>query len=210
MTSLDQLKHILYQDMKISLPLTRRQNLVREMSRLEGKSIHCFNCPGTCCTFSANSMQVTPLEAFEILFSLNLNHEKAEELKIKLQDTIAHYRLDHDIFTGKKASQDLRRTYTCPFFSPGPKGCTLGRALKPYGCLGFNPKIENDNGSHCHSNVAILEERESLHTETETLANSFLKEKFSLAWNKKDLPRALFEILSIKTSLITTINNGVF
>jgi Fe-S-cluster containining protein len=198
MTNVNQLKHILYQELKTALPLERRQNLVQEMSKLEGKNIHCFNCAGTCCTFSANSMQITPLEAFEILFSLDLNPEKIEELKIIMKNTVTSYRLDHEIFTGKKASSSLRRTYTCPFFSPGPKGCTLGRAHKPYGCLGFNPKISDDNGTSCHSHTEILEERETLHETSETIANEYLRKTYSLDWNKKDLPRALLALLSTK------------
>ena len=196
MATIEHLKDKLYQDFKTPLPLERRRLLVEEMAKLEGLNIHCFNCPGTCCTFSANSMQITPLEAFEILFSLNLTRESALNLKTKMQESITHYRLDHDIATGKKMQSHLRRTYTCPFFSPGPKGCTLSRAHKPYGCLGFNPKISDDNGSHCHSGTQLLEERESTHESLEQEANLYLRETYSLNWTKIDLPRALYLILS--------------
>jgi hypothetical protein len=169
------------------------------MAKLEGRNIHCFNCSGTCCTFSANSMQITPLEAFEILFSLELTPESIFKLKEKLQETISQYRLNHDISTGKRNQSNIRRTYTCPFFSPGPKGCTLGRAHKPYGCLGFNPKNSDDNGSSCHSNIEILELRETTYTSSEDQVNSYLKKTYHLSWSKLDLPRALLEILDTTT-----------
>lgn len=196
MTAINHLKNKLYQEFNIPSSLTRRQILVDEMASLEGLNIHCFNCPGTCCTFSANSMQITPLEAFEILFSLNLTASTALSLKERMQESITHYRLDHDISTGKKFQKSMRRTYTCPFFSPGPKGCTLSRASKPYGCLGFNPKISDDNGSSCHSGIEVLEKRENDHASAEREANLYLKENYSLYWDKIDLPRALFAILS--------------
>jgi hypothetical protein len=198
MTLLNQLKTKLYDDLKVALPLARRKLLVDEMAKLEGASIHCFNCPGTCCTYSANSMQITPLEAFEILFSLELTPESTLQLKEKLLTTIKDYRLAHDISTGKKNQLNIRRTYTCPFFSPGPKGCTLGRAHKPYGCLGFNPKISDDNGSSCHSNIEILEKRDDIHISLESKTNEYLQKTYSLYWEKLDMPRALLEILSLK------------
>jgi hypothetical protein len=198
MTLIQQLKTKLYEDFRVASPLVRRRLLVDEMAKLEGSSIHCFNCPGTCCTFSANSMQITPLEAFEILFSLELNSVSVPALKKKLEATVKDYRLAHDISTGKKIQVHIRRTYTCPFFSPGPKGCTLGRGHKPYGCLGFNPKVSDDNGSSCHSNLEILEKRETTYLDVEIEANQYLQKKYSLYWEKLDLPRALLEILSLK------------
>jgi len=133
---------------------SRRSMLISAMAELEEKKFHCMNCVGTCCTFVANSMQITPLEALEIMEGLNLNRTQAEELKMRLQDTILHYRLDQELSIGKKAISQLRRTYTCPFFTPGPLGCSLSRSIKPYGCLAFNPKIEDDNGSKCTSSPA--------------------------------------------------------
>lgn len=183
----------IYNDFQIPSSLERRKLLMSEMAKLEGKNIHCFNCTGACCTFSANSMQITPIEAFDIIFSLELDPDSLSKLKYKLLDTISHYRLNHDINAGKKSH--FRRTYTCPFFSPGPKGCTLGRAHKPYGCLGFNPKVIDDNGSTCHSNIKVLEQRETENIALENQINLYLKELYSLNWNKLDLPRALLEIL---------------
>ena len=61
-------------------------------------------------------------------------------------------------------SQALRKLYTCPFFNNGALGCSISRAAKPYGCLGFNPKISEDNGKSCASMTDVLLKRdESFH-----------------------------------------------
>lgn len=193
---IEDLKQKLYQDILSVSPENRRALLIREMQSLKDKQIHCIHCPGTCCTMSANSMQITPLEAFDILLSLNLDDEtKEEQLKEKLRDNIRHYRLDHEIFLGKKAHTHLRKTYTCPFFIPGPKGCTIKKELKPYGCLGFNPRLENDNGSSCQSDQKLLEDREDEHQLSEDLANAFLRSHFQLTWTKLEIPKAVLALL---------------
>lgn len=140
-------------------------------------------------------MQVTPLEAFEMLLSLDLNKNNIEEIKKSLKENIAHYRLDHELSLGKKAHSHLRKTYTCPFFVPGPKGCTIKKELKPYGCLGFNPRLENDNGSSCHSDQKILEEREIENKISEDIANEFLKKEFKIYWTKMEIPKALLFLI---------------
>lgn len=174
---------------------SRRSLLITAMADLEGKKVHCMNCSGTCCTFVANSMQITPLESLEILEGLNLSKEQADELIAKLKETILHYRLDQELSTGKKGISTLRRTYTCPFFTPGPKGCSLSRSIKPYGCLAFNPKIEDDNGSACASDIPLLELRENENVSFETEANKKISEAYKLSWSKMDLPRALLYFL---------------
>jgi len=175
---------------------SRRSLLITAMADLEGKKVHCMNCSGTCCTFVANSMQITPLEALEILEGLNLNREQADELIGKLEETITHYRLDQELATGKKGISSLRRTYTCPFFTPGPKGCSLSRSIKPYGCLAFNPKLEDDNGSACASDIPLLEQRENENSSFELEANKKISEAYKLSWSKMDLPRALLYFLN--------------
>lgn len=181
--------------MKTNSPKERREQLILEMSNLTQKEIHCFNCSGTCCTMSANSMQVTPLEAFEIILSLDVTNENVTEIKTALKQNIHNYRLDHEISLGKKAHSHLRKTYTCPFFIPGPKGCSIKKELKPYGCLGFNPRIENDNGSHCHSDFNLLEKRERNEIAGENSANDFLKKEFNLTWTKLEIPKAVLTLL---------------
>ncbi len=176
-------------------PLSRRNSLINAMTKLEGSKIHCFNCSGTCCTYVANSMQITPLEALEILESLNLNQETKNLLISKLSQTVTDYRLDQELLTGKKGIQSLRRTYTCPFFTPGSKGCGLSRSVKPYGCLAFNPRIEDDNGGQCKSDVVLLEKRENDFNSFEDEANKVLSEAYQINWKKMDLPRALLFFL---------------
>ena len=45
----------------------RRTSLVKEMERLEINQLSCSACIGNCCTFTSNSMRVSPLEAIDIL-----------------------------------------------------------------------------------------------------------------------------------------------
>ncbi|MFA6237835.1 MAG: hypothetical protein WC635_10945 [Bacteriovorax sp.] len=180
----------------LQTPRERRSLLINEMNGLSDKKIHCFNCSGTCCTFSANSMQITPIEAFEILLSLDAGPDDVFDLKAKLLKNIQDYRLDHELFIGRKKNSHLRKTYTCPFFVAGPQGCTIKKDLKPYGCLGFNPRIENDNGGQCTSNIDLLEKREMAHRDSESEINNFLKEELKLDWEKLEIPRAVLALLN--------------
>lgn len=191
------LQNKLYGELQVQAAAVRRRELIDEMAQLSGLEIHCFNCTGTCCTYSANSMRITPIEAFEILISLEVTRENASNLREKLKKNIKDYRLDHEIFTGKKHSATYRKTYTCPFFVAGPKGCTIKKELKPYGCLGFNPRTESDNGSQCISNVQLLEVRENAKKLSEDLANSFLVKELSLGWEKQEIPKAILCLLDI-------------
>lgn len=192
---LTQLKDHLYNELGTKLPDERRRDLILEMKKLSDVKVHCFNCTGTCCTMSANSMQITPLEAFEMILSLDVTAETANDLRQKLKENIHHYRLDHEISLGKKAHSHLRKTYTCPFFVPGPKGCTIKKELKPYGCLGFNPKLENDNGSTCHSDQSLLEKRNDENSLSEDAANDFFKKEFQIYWTKLEIPKAMLHLL---------------
>ncbi len=192
---LTQIKEHLYNELGTTFPAERRRDLILEMKKLSDVKVHCFNCTGTCCTMSANSMQITPLEAFEMLLSLEITPENVEEIRQKLKENIQHYRLDHEISLGKKAHSHLRKTYTCPFFVPGPKGCTIKKELKPYGCLGFNPRLENDNGSSCHSDQTLLEKRDNENLADEEAANLYLKKEFQIYWTKLEIPKALFHLI---------------
>lgn len=181
----------------------RRQELVREMQELEGKTIHCFTCPGTCCTQAANSMLITPIEALEILSALNIEKFTDSELldfKKRMSETVSGYRLNVEIYTGKKNASGFRKTYTCPFFNNGALGCSLSRGSKPYGCLGFNPKTAEDNGKSCASNVELLTDRENAFLATEEVANSKIRKDLNLHWIKQNIPQALLDVLEkIKT-----------
>ena len=171
----------------------RRQLLLKEMDTLKGKDVSCAECSGTCCTASANSMLITPLEALD-LYCFLIKEERLNDASLRLcQDIVNEYRLDKDFMQGKRSF--FRRTYTCPFFKEGAKGCSIAPEFKPYGCLGFNAKISGANGeSGCESNVHLLQEREKTYLDLETEINWKLKERLGLGWEKRAIPLALLEL----------------
>lgn len=177
---------------------SRRDILISSMSSLEKSGIHCANCPGTCCTVEANSMMISPLEALEILNSLIPKLSIPEE-KVKLisalKNAIDLYRLDKEIYTGKKNSQSLRRHYTCPFFNNGSLGCGLSRKSKPYGCLAFNPKIHDDNGKTCSSQTELLEKRQAEFQNYEDQLNIQIRTELNINWEKQNIPVAVLEMI---------------
>lgn len=169
-------------------PMTSMMNLLNE----EGKN--CQSCSGMCCTFAFNSMQITPLETVELCLDLErkgrLNESTFEELKKCIKD----YRLDKDISIG--AGKSFRRTYTCPFFKPGAKGCTISRDDKPYGCLGFNPKeVGVSTEGKCGVYQDSHEKRENSFQEQESGVNEFLKSELGLYWEKLPIPMAILELI---------------
>ena len=178
---------------------SRRDVLISSMSALEKSGIHCANCPGTCCTSKSNSMMITPLEALEILNSLMpklLIPEEKEKLISALKNSISQFRLDKEIYTGKKNSQTLRRHYTCPFFNNGSLGCGLSRKSKPYGCLAFNPKIHDDNGKTCSSQTELLETRQAEFQNFEDQLNLKIKTELKINWEKQNIPMAVLEMIA--------------
>ena len=139
-------------------------------------------------------MQITPLEALDIINYLNTENRITAELIFHLQETITQYRLQHFIGTGKK---NIRKTYTCPFFENALKGCTISRNSKPIGCLGFNPiEINFSNGGTCKSNILLLNERDAIFHENESEINSQLIKELKLFWDKAPIPLAVFEMLT--------------
>jgi Fe-S-cluster containining protein len=179
---------------KIPDKITRRKLIIEEMAQLELSKIHCYNCDGHCCTKLSNSMKITPVETYELLQFLVKKFD-IEDLKLKLLENIKEFRLDHEVYTGKKASSSFRKTYTCPFYTPGSKGCSIEINSKPYGCLAFNPKLLNDNGSQCGLNANIFKEREQNFENEEALANKFLINALKLDWEKLEIPRALISFI---------------
>ncbi len=165
----------------------RRQGLIDEMNRAEAKGISCKGCSGTCCTYEANSMMVTPLEALELMSYLETSGMKDDTLRTQLEETIRNYRLDHAPGNGKRSY--LRKTYTCSFFGFKELGCPLPREVKPYGCLAFNTHHKDEKANeHCYSDKEllarlVLEEK-----------NEELKKKYHIFWDKSPLPTALLDI----------------
>lgn len=170
----------------------RRKILIDRMEEISLKNLNCSNCAGTCCTYEANSMMVTPLEAFEIFEYLKSNNKLDEALREKLHKTIKDFRLDQSFGNGKRSF--IRRTYTCPFFHHQELGCALPMEIKPYGCLAFNAHHETIKASeYCFSEKDILEKRDQSFYEFEESENQKIKIKFNLNWDKLPLPLALLD-----------------
>jgi hypothetical protein len=169
----------------------RRELLIDKMHILESQGMGCIGCSGTCCTYEANSMMLTPLEAVELMDYLKENLLLTSELKSKLQETAEKYRLDHK---PQAARSYLRKSYTCPFFNHTELGCPLPREVKPYGCLAFDSHHADLKASeHCYSEKELLEQRESLHPEENDL-NAKLRIKYDLYWEKSPIPKALLDL----------------
>ena len=177
-------------------PYERRRNIIERMDQLESSGKDCKGCAGTCCTYEANSMMVTPIEAVELAEYLKSSNLFDDELKLRLEESVVKYRLSHPIGNGRRTF--LRRTYTCPFFNHKELGCPLPREVKPYGCLAFNSHHEEEKaGEHCYSEKAVLEKRES-ENQNEAELNEELKLKHSLYWDKTPLPLALLDFYPTK------------
>ena len=85
--------------------------------------------------------------------------------------------------------REMRKTYTCPFYTPGPTGCSIHPDWKPYGCLAFNPRRPGvTSGGHCASDQDLLLKRE---TGGEAETNTALREQHKLDWSTAPLPIAL-------------------
>lgn len=139
-------------------PETRRALLRSHMHDLSAKGWSCAACTGVCCTFVANSMRITPVEARDLHRWLESQGRWTPELTDTLRDTVTRYRLDHDAGDGRRS---LRKTYTCPFHTPGPRGCSIHPDHKPYGCLAFNARKPGiTEGGHCASAQDLLQQRE--------------------------------------------------
>lgn len=169
----------------------RRKVIIDYMQNLDREEINCFSCDGHCCSSRSNSMQITPLETQELLDYLQLHKRWNSELKAKLSECINEYRLDKEISTGKNTT--FRRTYTCPFYTPGSKGCSISPKAKPYGCLAFNPRSKNIDLEQCQSDLKLLELRELEFEGFESQKNQELKEQYQLWWDKLPIPYALLE-----------------
>lgn len=162
------------------------------MNELESRGMGCLGCKGTCCTFEANSMLITPLEALEMMQHLKENELKTPALKMKLQETITKFRLESK-YSNERRSY-LRKSYTCPFFNHQELGCPLPREIKPYGCLAFDSHHESlKAGEHCYSEVELLEKREALHPEEKEL-NLKVKMDYEIHWEKAPIPNALIDL----------------
>lgn len=171
----------------------RREIFDSFMSLEEARGVSCITCKGTCCTYTANSMQITPLEALDIINYL-LDYEPLLEVVLEeIHSSIKEFRLDKIFFASMRTS--MRRYYTCPFYREGYKGCKLTRSARPYGCLSFNPRLKGiKEGGECFSNWSLLEDAFNS-SQFEDL-NQKLKKELKLDWVKLPIPVAIIEIWS--------------
>jgi Fe-S-cluster containining protein len=140
-------------------PSTRRAALRDHMRELEEKGWSCRACSGVCCTFVANSMRISPVEAWDLRRWLESEGRWTPELIERLRECVTRYRLDQEPGDGRRT---LRKTYTCPFYSGGPRGCTIHPDHKPYGCLAFNARRPGiTEGGSCASAQDLLQARET-------------------------------------------------
>ena len=172
-------------------PKQRREHLLNEMENLESQGMDCRGCKGTCCTYEANSMMVTPIEAVELMSYLRENNILNDDLKSKITDSISKFRLDHPAGNGKRSF--IRRTYTCPFFNHGELGCPFPREVKPYGCLAFNSHHkESKADANCFSDIMLLNKQDE--AIDDSLLNEELRKEHSLFWEKTPLPMAMMDL----------------
>lgn len=166
----------------------RRETLITHMEALEARGMGCIGCSGTCCTYEANSMLLTPLEAKELFDDLREKSLLTSRLRARLEETISEFRLSEK-FPHERSY--LRKTYTCPFFNHSELGCPLPREVKPYGCLAFDSHHETQKaGEFCFSETALLEARESAHPE-EIELNQELRKDYAISWIKAPIPNAI-------------------
>lgn len=167
----------------------RRRELILDMKRRAETGSHCGNCSGVCCTFLANSMQITPVEARDLKAWLLKENRWNEECRQSLRDCVRKFRLDQDAGDGRRT---LRKTYTCPFYRPGPLGCSISPKHKPYGCLAFNARRPGiTDGGDCASDLGLLAAREST---PENDCNARLREEWRLPFEKAPIPVALLAL----------------
>jgi len=176
---------------RLPSPAERRAPLRAHMRQLAEVGKTCFSCCGVCCTFVANSMRITPVEALDLKRRLQSEDRWTPELLDTLRDTVRRHRLDQDAGDGRRR---LRKTYTCPFFSPGPRGCSIHPDHKPYGCLAFNARSPGiTEGGDCASARDLLLAREAASPE-EASANTALRARLSLDTETDPIPLALLNI----------------
>jgi hypothetical protein len=171
-----------------SLALSRRKELLDAMAQSVTDGVGCASCSGPCCTFVANSMQVTPIEAFD-LYGFLVREGRFDS--VALEKNAQRFGLDRPAISAGQGRY-VRRRYTCPFHSEGPLGCSIDPEHKPYGCLGFNPRGPGvKEGEDCGSDQELLERRES---RDEGNLNQLLRESLGIAWEKESIPVALLEL----------------
>jgi hypothetical protein len=182
--------------MEETKPRARRQNLIDEMDRLIASDLTCVACSGLCCSFEANTMMVTPLEALELFYFLVSRKLWDSSLVNQITTCISRSRLDQSP-PGNGRRDFARRSYTCPFYLEKAQGCIISRGFKPYGCLAFNPHEAGlTAGGGCHSNQQALVFREEANQRSEARWNDRIITQLDLSWKKETIPVAIMAMAS--------------
>jgi|SaaInlStandDraft_1057018.scaffolds.fasta_scaffold06316_4 hypothetical protein len=179
---------------KESLSKERRESLIDSMESNETNGHDCLSCEGTCCTFQANSMKVTPLETLDLVADMINKGRWTDEWEKKLREQVRIDRLGDNAPTDGKRDL-IRRTYTCPFFKIEKGfGCGVEREKKPYGCLAFNPNTaQQTEGGDCSSDISSLEKQDEAFASIHAHFAAQLEKEFSISPIKSDLPSALLK-----------------
>jgi len=170
----------------------RRELLANQMYDNEARGLDCMSCTGRCCTYEANSMQMTSIEALEAMSLLEKKGLLTEEVKSRLEDCVKEFRLDQYIQIA--SGEFFRKSYTCPFYFYPSFGCGLGVDSKPYGCIAFNPcESGQKDGGNCQSDLDIQEKRNEIYEESEELVNKNLFKEEGISLMKEPIPVKLLE-----------------
>lgn len=169
-------------------PAARRAQLMDAMAAMGARGVHCGTCVGTCCTFVANSMRVTPEEALDLVAFLRAAGADEAAVAASMRESVARFGLDRP--TPGTGSRDLsRRRYTCPFYDGGHLGCRIDQAHKPYGCLAFNPRRPGvQDGEDCGGDDELLEARRNRAGERADFPR--------FGWDKLPIPLAVLAVLA--------------
>jgi len=147
----------------------------------------CAGCRGECCTFTSNSMQLSPLEAYEIIDYLFQKNKLDKTVINSLLECRNHFHLES---RHPQRGHYLRKSFTCPFYTHQEYGCALPFEIKPYGCLAFNKM------NHlCQSDTELLVETEKINSEYDAKLNQHLTTTLNLDWKKAPLPIALIDLI---------------
>lgn len=173
-----------------------RLPLIQHMKAMQSEGIGCQACIGICCTMARNSMRINAAETEDIVRWIKAQPEEEQAAWLeKMKTCVDDYQLDRPT-PGDGRRSLVRRSYTCPFFSPGPKGCALPRETKPLGCLAFNatmPDAANDD--RCQSDQSLLSHVIAKHPDYLARSDS-LKTQLGLDWDSLPIPQAIISFVN--------------
>ncbi len=142
-------------------------------------------------------MHVSPLEAFDLMVDMQNKGRWNDTWMERMRQCERDNNLDRPpIWMG---NQELRRSYTCPFFGAEQWGCGCAVEQKPYGCIAFNPREQGvKDGGNCRSSMDELQKQRQIST-NESEWNNTLKAHFELDWDKRSIPSAILDLWKHQT-----------